>query len=85
MKTKPPAGRGEKKKQAASKAAELISPLTTPIKVLPITMEKRLIGDIKHSSKHRKKSLSTCSFIPAALKLVVIAVRAIIPGTTNKR
>ena len=32
-------------------ATELIVPLTTPISALPITMENKLMGDIKNSSK----------------------------------
>lgn len=32
-------------------AVELIKPRTTPIKVLPTANEKRLMGDIKYSSK----------------------------------
>lgn len=33
-------------------ATEAIKPRTTPIKVFPTANEKRLIGDIKYSSKH---------------------------------
>ena len=35
-----------------SMATVLIRPRTTPIKVFPMANEKRLIGDIKYSSKH---------------------------------
>jgi hypothetical protein len=46
------AGKGEKTRQAKSKAAELNNPRNTPIRVLPIIIEKALTGDIKVSSKH---------------------------------
>ena len=42
---------GEITKPTSNIALELIKPLTTPIKVFPMASEKRLIGDIKHSSK----------------------------------
>ena len=76
---------GERTKPTAIMATELISPRTTPINALPITMEYKLIGDIRHSSKLLKKIRSTLSFEPAPLKLVDIAVKAIIPGITNSR
>ena len=51
-KSKLTAGKGEKTRHAKSKAAELNSPRTTPIRALPIIIEKALTGDIKVSSKH---------------------------------
>ena len=44
--------RGDRKKPTMSRGTVLIKPRTTPTKVLPTTIEERLIGDIKHSSKH---------------------------------
>ncbi len=43
---------GENAKHAASNAPVLMSPLTTPIRVLPMTIDNELIGDIRVSSKH---------------------------------
>ena len=45
-------GKGEKTRDAKSKAAELRSPRTTPIRAFPVIIEKALTGDIKVSSKH---------------------------------
>ena len=77
------AGKGEKTRHAKSRAAELKSPRSTPIKALPTIIENALTGDINVSSKHLKNKRSTCNFKPEVLKAVVIAVSAKIPGTTN--
>jgi hypothetical protein len=82
-KSKLTSGKGEKTRHAKSRAAELKSPRNTPIRALPIIIEKALTGDIKVSSKHLKNKRSTCNFKPEVLKAVVIAVSAKIPGITN--
>ena len=43
---------GEMITPTINKAIEAIKPRTTPIKLLPTANEKRLMGDIKYSSKH---------------------------------
>ena len=43
---------GEMAMPTANNATEAIKPRTTPIKVFPTAIEKRLIGDSKYSSKH---------------------------------
>jgi hypothetical protein len=43
---------GERTSATTIKGNALIRPRTTPTNVFPMTIEKRPIGDIKHSSKH---------------------------------
>ena len=43
---------GEMAMPTANNATEAIKPRTTPIKLFPTAIEKRLIGDSKYSSKH---------------------------------
>ena len=43
---------GEMAMPTANSATEAIKPRTTPIKVFPTAIEKRLMGDSKYSSKH---------------------------------
>jgi hypothetical protein len=50
MKSRFMCSEGETRKPIIRKAVEVNKPLTTPIKALPMTMEYKLMGDIKHSS-----------------------------------
>ncbi len=66
-------------------AKQLIRPRITPVKAFPITIENKLTGAIKSSSKLLWKIRSTFSFDAAPLKLLVMLVKDIIPGITKAR
>jgi hypothetical protein len=85
MKSRFISSEGEIRKPTSIKAVEVNKPLTTPIKALPMIIEYKLMGDIRHSSNDLKNRRSTLSFCPALLKLTVMDVKAIIPGITNSR